>query len=375
MNPASPIPAASSCFLLNPKGEKFVKANRQFEGIPGIEVTPSGRLWATWYSGGDNEGPENYVLLVTSDDGGQTWSDLKAAVDPAGEERAFDPGLWIDPLGRLWWYWNQSMAHPENPCYDGRVGVWIAICENPDADNPSWSAPRRIANGIMMNKPTVTSDGTWLFPAAVWSTTKPKLEALEAEQFSNVIASSDQGATFYLQGSADIPQRTYDEHMVVERKDHSLWMIVRTSYGYGESFSTDGGRSWSEGKPSQLQGPNSRAFLRRLASGRLLFVGHAGNPSDKSDAGPGGFWAGRSHLTAWLSEDDGTTWIGGLLLDERKNISYPDGAQDAEGNIHIIYDRERLKDRDILLAKFTEAEILNGAFSAPQSFLQRSIVA
>src|SRR5688500_11267700 len=87
---------------------QFADAVRQFQGIPGIERAPSGRLWATWYSGGPGEGPENFVLLATSVDEGRTWSSPMLAIDPPGDVRAFDPCLWIDPLGRLWLFWSQS---------------------------------------------------------------------------------------------------------------------------------------------------------------------------------------------------------------------------------------------------------------------------
>ncbi|MBT4816316.1 MAG: exo-alpha-sialidase, partial [Lentisphaerae bacterium] len=49
-------------------------AARQFQGIPGIERTAGGRLWATWYTGGVNEGPQNFAVLVTSTDDGLTWT-------------------------------------------------------------------------------------------------------------------------------------------------------------------------------------------------------------------------------------------------------------------------------------------------------------
>lgn len=355
-------------------GENYAKHTRRFEGIPGIEITAAGRLWATWYSGGPDEGPENYVLLVTSGDQGVTWSSPKAIVDPPGDTRAFDPGLWVDPLGKLWWFWSECVANSDSAVFDGRAGVWVTCCENSDEEDPKWSSPRRIANGIMMNKPTVITNGEWLFPTAIWNHAKPQLPEFQAERFSNVVASTDQGKSFQLRGSADVPDRTCDEHLIVELRDQRLWMTVRTSYGIGESFSEDAGRTWSPGKSSAIHAPSSRFFIRRLQSGRLLYVGHAGNPLDKADAGPGGSWAGRSHLTAWLSEDDGSTWIGGLLLDERKNVSYPDGTQDAAGNIYVIYDRERLKYRDILWAKFREEDILAGELIASGSHLRFAIL-
>ena len=48
----------------------------------------------------------------------------------------------------------------------------------------------------------------------------------------------------------------------------------------------------------------------------------------------------RSHMTAFVSDDDGATWKGGLLLDERES-SYPDGIQAEEGTLFIIYDHQR----------------------------------
>ena len=73
--------------------------------------------------------------------------------------------------------------------------------------------------------------------------------------------------------------------------------------------------------------------------------------------------AGRSHLRAYLSEDDGATWKGGLLLDERERVSYPDGFQARDGAIHVVYDRDRANAREILMARFTEANVLAGGFS------------
>ncbi|MEK8127201.1 sialidase family protein [Paenibacillus filicis] len=315
---------------------------RQWQGIPGVECSPDGTLWAAFYSGGRGEGVDNYVALVRSGDRGRTWSDLQYVIDPPGQVRAFDPCLWSDPAGRLWVFWSQSFSW-----YDGRCGVWASVCTDPDAAATEWSSPRRIADGIMMNKPTVLNNGEWLLPIAVWVCHDSPLNELPELTFSNVYVSADQGETFGLRGSADIPNRHFDEHMLVERGDGSLWMLVRTFYGIGESVSLDGGRTWSPGKPTTLGGPSSRFFIRRLHSGRLLLVNHYG-------------FKGRSHLTAMLSEDDGLSWQGGLILDERADVSYPDGVQDNDGQIYVIYDRERDKAKEILLAVFTEEDIRAG---------------
>ncbi|HQO35210.1 MAG TPA: exo-alpha-sialidase, partial [bacterium] len=71
-------------------GAKYGDATRVFQGIPGIERAKSGCLWATWYGGGEGEGPENYVMLVTSGDDGHTWTNLRLVIDPEGEVRVRD---------------------------------------------------------------------------------------------------------------------------------------------------------------------------------------------------------------------------------------------------------------------------------------------
>lgn len=343
-------PALQPATIHTRPGAAYNSHARRWQGIPGIERARNGRLWATWYSGGQGEGPDNYVVLVTSEADGLrapvAFSEPMLVVEPEPGVRAYDPCLWHDPMGRLWLFWAQSEG-----MWDGRGGVWCIHCDNAEGAQPEWSAPQRLANGVMMNKPTVLSTGKWLLPTAVWEFFKPHRTDLAAERRSNVTCSTDQGRTWRLLGGADVPERQFDEHMVVERRDGSLWMLVRTGYGIGESASLDGGRTWSPGKPTALGGPGSRFFVRRMRSGRLLLVNHHR-------------FRGRNNLTAMLSEDDGRNWRGGLLLDGRDDVSYPDGVETEDGRIIVIYDRERQRAREILMAAFTEEDILLGEIAS-----------
>ena len=134
--------------------------------------------------------------------------------------------------------------------------------------------------------------------------------------------------------------------MLVERRDGSLWMLVRTIYGIGESVSTDR-RPYLDGR-SALFNPacTTRFFLRRLRSGRLLLVKHG-----PLQAGPP-----RSNLTAYLSDNDGRTWFGGLLIDERLGVSYPDGVQAPDGSLYLIYDFDRQGAKEILMCTLEEED-------------------
>jgi predicted neuraminidase len=326
-------------------GAEYSASVRNWQGIPGIERSANGRLLATWYSGDENEGPANYILLVISENEGRSWSDPLAVVAPPYPVRAFDPVLWHDPDGVLWWFWSQSHG-----LFDGRIGVWASRCLESSAPEMKWTKPQRIFDGIMMNKPLVRKDGTWLAAVCIWSVVLPGFvvrDDMKDLRFSSVYISIDKGASWQMLGQADVPNRQFDEHMIVERRDGSLWMLVRTYSGIGEARSHDGGRTWVAGKVDVLEGPCSRFFIQRLRSGRLLLVNHHR-------------FEGRNNLTASLSDDEGRSWHGHLLLDERSEVSYPDGIETSEGVVYVVYDRERTKAKEILFACFTEADVNAG---------------
>jgi hypothetical protein len=349
------------------------RASRGAQGVAAVERALRGRLWASWYAGKSPRGvesPSSYVVLATSGDDGATWTE-KLVLHAPRLCHTYDPCLWLDPTARLWFFWAQSAG-----LQDGRMGVWAAVTDEPDAENPRWSEPRRISNGVMLNKPTVLGDGSWLLPVGYWrdSTSVPNVtfdeneiapytnaglsHDLGDERGSNVVRTTDGGQTFERIGQVRMPGTRVDEHMFVERKNGSLWMLIRNTGGIAESTSTDGGRTWIAGTMFMTGGTTAskRFFVRRLRSGALWLV--------RNNAPTG---AGRSHLTAYVSDDDGLTWQGGLLLDERDS-SYPDGTEGPDGTLYVIYDQTRYTlNRDgksgtgsVLLAKFTESDVRAG---------------
>ncbi len=342
-------------------GPKYDDQARIGNMIIGLDRTPKGRLWACWVGNGDNA--NGFFMLATSDDGGAKWSKPRVVIDPVDlpgmpQRRSLVGNLWTDPQGRLWLFFDQSLGY-----FDGRGGDWYIRCDNPDDENPQWTKPVRFADGCTLNKPTVLANGDWLLPVSLWTrdrigpaVLKEAHKDLDAIRMANVFASTDQGKTWTRRGGVAFPGTDFDEHMIVELKDDRLWMLARTKKGISESFSTDKGATWSEPQESSIQNVSARFFIRRLASGKLLLVKNG--PIDKR-------LPRRSSMTAFLSEDEGKTWGKGLLLDDRSEVSYPDGFQDSEGVIHILYDWNRHTDAEILLAKFREEDIAAGKFASP----------
>lgn len=200
-----------------------------------------GRIFVTFYSGETEETIGNYVVLLKSDDQ-KTFSE-PIAVAYEEEHRCYDPCLWIDPLHRLWFTW----------AYAPEQAVYGVVCDNPDAELLQWSAVKRIGNDVMMNKPIVRNDGEWLFPIAVWAKNilaGDVKSSVETDRKAFVYLSNDAGDSFHRLGGVDAPQRSFDEHMVVELDENTLAMYIRTHYGIAVSYSYDGGNTWTEATDS-----------------------------------------------------------------------------------------------------------------------------
>ncbi len=357
--------------LIPPQIRKFdepehLPERNDFTMSSGIAMTPKGRLWVSWFGGED--GQKAFMMMASSDDDGNTWSKprhiIREPLTPNGFIRSILGGnLWTDPQGRLWCFFAYSMGF----C-DGRAGVWASVSDNPDSKDLKWSTPKRLCNGFVLNKPLILHGGEWLLPTTLWGREsmgfrngdlKKSGLFLELDQWrmTNFLVSIDNGATWERRGGVFTPEREFDEPVLIEKKDGELRCLIRTHYGIAETRSFDHGFNWSKPEPSKLQHCSARIFTLNLSSGRVLLVKH----------GPLFQKTGRSHLTAYLSDDEGETWYGGLILDERENVSYPDGFQAPDGRIYVTYDRKRV-DGEILLAIFTEEDI---AASKPVSVKTR----
>ncbi len=355
-----------------PVPDRYLDENRMFLCGPGITVSQGGRLWVTFKTGDIGEDEDNCTVVVTSGDKGETWSKPVLAVDIDGPVRTNDPGIWTDPNGRVTLMFGQVYGF-----WDGRGGLWTMTAENGDDEKTKWSEPVRLCDGYTKNKPFITKDGKWLYliehmgPKG-WRGRYAKGAAMDPAMIhprpelnhANVFVSEDEGKTLSFLGQSIIPEKdkTYQEHMIVEKKDGTLWMLGRTNYGVGEAFSKDQGRTWSEMAPAKgIAGPTSRTFFQRLASGNILLIKN-GNAIDQP--------AGRTHMTAYLSEDDGATWPYQILLDERPT-SYPDATQDKDGVLHIVNDFERHGAKIVSYHRLTEADIMAGKVVTPGSALGR----
>ena len=348
--------------LIRPTDTRYAEEIRQFQGCPTVAVTRGGRVYAGWYSGGTREPHmENYNLLTYSDNGGESFF-APYLVIPSSKERfvqALDIQLWIDPLGHLHVFWVQNDTHlaPEIPLErnENRIEVvvegylfndfthacWEMVCEDPDAAEPQFSAPRYLGMGFLRCKPTVLADGTWFY--CNYDQT--------CDRYGYSL-SRDGGKTLERHYGAEKLETPFDETMVYQRADGSIHMLARTRLGQiGESVSADNGKTWTPAVLNGITHPNTRLYVAYTPSGKLLRV-HSDHPTD------------RTNLTVALSEDEGRTWTHKCCFDARKSVSYPDVDFCGE-RIYLIYDRERTGAKEILMTSFTEEDVINGTIPTP----------
>ena len=107
-----------------------------------------------------------------------------------------------------------------------------------------------------------------------------------------------------------------------------------------ESWSADGGLTWSPLKESALPNNNSGIDGVTLADGRHLLVYNHVKPP------PGEAKGARTPLNVSCSKD-GRTWYAALVLEDSgiSQYSYPSVIQSADGMVHIVYTWRREKIR------------------------------
>ena len=334
----------------------------------GLGITAKGRLWASWIAGEDGAGA--FTVASYSDDGGETWSDVALVIDGHADKAADRTNIigtfWLGPDGKFRVYTDQSAGH-----FDGRAGFWESVCEDPDAPVTRWSPMRRLGHGHVLNKPVVLANGRWALSGylnwAQWGAAKGAFAELDGERGATCYVSSDGGATWDKRGTAVFPGKDWQESQLVQLRNGTLRVFARVKEdGVGKMMaadSADEGRTWS--KPfalASMDNPNARFQVTRLKSGRLLFV-KQGAPSAGGKDGQG-----RDKLMAHLSDDDGATWQGGLLLFAGAS-SYPDVCQGPDGVIYVSHDHERSEKAEIRLHRFTEEDVLARRIVSPRGRL------
>lgn len=257
-------------------------------------------------------------------DGGKTWeAEHELTRLPEGRaahptaHRTRDGTLHLFFLGYKQHAWDKATG---NPTAETRSDLWTV--RSSDAGK-TWTAPQMIFEGYTgsTNGAVETHDGHLVVPFSQYVAQPGRL-------VSRTVVSADGGTTWKLSNTLDIggagDHEGALEPCVVELKDKRLWMIIRTSRKFfWESFSTDGGLTWSEAKATDINSSHSPAHVIRLSDGRLAM---AWNPAVHQ----------RRQLHLALSEDEGRTWSPSFTA-VRGSTTYPYILEAKPGELWVGY--------------------------------------
>lgn len=282
-------------------------------GMGWTTTLPDGRLMAWWTDGKSESDPAsiNNTEIVQkawarySSDSGITWSEPQVLLGfPRGKGayEGLNPFVDRDNAIHLFGlhFFSYDLKNYDNwdayECYAFHV-------MSPDGGK-TWTAPQHCGFGAykyagMTNAAVQTRSGRLILPLSCYSKRK-------TGRFVIVCSLSDDGGRAWRVSKGEIAVDTGGaqlesgacEPVVIELKDGRVWMMIRTQAGSQfEAFSSDGGDTWTEPRPTRFISSNSCGALLRLRDGRIVFV-----------------WqntlSGREVLCAAITDDEGKTWHG-----------------------------------------------------------------
>jgi hypothetical protein len=224
----------------------------------------------------DRAKSRSYLWHARSLDGGKTWQPVQK-VDFGLEYTGSSNNAFELKSGRI--------IAPVSGLSDRRIGPWVSLAPYSDDDGATWIPPHQ---QIAMNTGAVD---------------------------------------WYESGAA--------EPVGIELRDGRVWLLPRSQDGYQwETFSTDGGLTWTPVQHTRFVSNQSAMAVLRLRDGRLMLFW---NNCGAEGLGPIGWGnAERAVMAAAVSRDEGETWSGYREVGRvatNAQVSYPYVTQAADGRV------------------------------------------
>ncbi len=307
---AEPPTGSLPIFLWEKQLESFPKKVRESPGNEAILVDDQGVCTIFFIN---RPGDADRVMYRQYT--GESWSEPKMAFSLSG--KAYH-ALQVQPVknGGLVCVFHQFGEG--NGGYRGRhLDLWVSR-----RVGGIWSAPVKILEGYVgaLRGFKKLESGRLLlaFGKAVPDREEPPAD--EAPDYGwnvvRIMYSDDEGKSWHSSGKeleVKIDNRKVTrygaiEPDLIEKKDGSLWMLIRTSHGrLYQAMSLDKGESWTNPVASQFISSDSPACLYRLKNGSILLFW---NSCQRWDTVRSYALGGREVLHAAVSWDEGASWQG-----------------------------------------------------------------
>ena len=283
----------------------------------------NGQIMAAWF-GGKYEGSKD-VVIWSAVKNGTSWSKPVEIADGIQNDTSrlacWNPVLFKAKNGTLFLHYKVGL----NP------RSWWAEYKTSANNGKTWSKAQKLPDdflGPIKNKPVQLSNGTILYPSST--------ESLDEKTWNIHLEKSDAKGKNWRKIKINCDTFGVIQPSILIHPKGKLQLLCRSRQNIiVESWSVDGGETWSKLRPTKLPNPNSGSDAVTLQDGRQLLVY---NPLTAGK----NWWEGRSVLKLAISTD-GENWKDIYTLENhlKGEYSYPAIIQDQKGNIHISYTTER----------------------------------
>ncbi|TWU09004.1 hypothetical protein CA54_42440 [Symmachiella macrocystis] len=303
-----------------------------------IVETDTGLVTA-WFAGKHEKNPDVGIWVSRQEDG--KWTppvEVANGIQYAGKRHpCWNPVLFQPKEGPL------LLFYKVGP--DPRT--WWGMLTTSADGGKTWDQPRRLPEGIdgpVKNKPIQLANGDIL----CGSSTEYDGWRVHFER------TSDLGKTWERVGPInDGKEFNAIQPSILTYEDGRMQVLCRSREKViTQSWSEDGGKTWSKMTATELPNPNSGTDAVTLADGRQILIY---NHSIRGGRG-------RGLLNVAVSED-GKNWKAALVLeDEKGEFSYPAVIQTADGMVHFTYTYQRKKVKHVVAdpSKFVLHDIVDG---------------
>lgn len=295
-----------------------------------IVETTDGTLVTSWFGGTWERNPDVCIYVSRKVDG--KWTEPENVADGIQNDTlrypTWNPVLYQVPNGELQLYYKVG-PHPK---------TWEGWMKTSDDDGVTWSEAKKLPDGVLgpiKDKPVLVN-GKLISP----SSTEDNGWQVHFE------ISNDFGKTWLKTDPINEGHSTVAiQPTILIHADGSLQALCRSkNRAILQTWSKDGGETWSALTKTSLPQNNSGIDAITLADGRQLLVYNHVLPPGEEVKG------GRSPLNVAVSED-GENWMAALVLEDEpdQRFSYPAVIQTSDGLVHIFYTWKRKKMKHVVV--------------------------
>jgi predicted neuraminidase len=295
-----------------------------------IVETSDGTLMVACF-GGSGEGNSDVKIWMKMLEG-EAWSLPYLMADGNIDRKTYptwNPVFFESGSGKLFLFYKAGPNPRE----------WWGMVKSITKGSSKWKDEGRLPPGILgpiKNKPVQLANGNIISPSSI--------ETNERWQV-HVEISSDDGKTWTRHIVDSSSSYKVIQPTILQYPGNRLQMLCRSNQQkIVESWSEDGGYTWSKLALTNVPNPNSGIDAVTLTDGSQMLVY---NPTIAGN----NWYDGRSILAVAVSPD-GKTWKRILILENglKEEYSYPAIIQTKDGKVHITYTYDRKNIKHVVLS-------------------------